>query len=190
MHDNLQSSVLQVVIPRLPEDELSELSCLATLAFHKPWRNSPQETPMMQLKGLHPTWRDAYHAYFKQLSDDFREKNSEKSISILTAIHEIKRATSSTYKAIWKSKIKQNQGVDMITHSWIAVSISIDPVLFASIGLKNGMDEVCWNCGKMSACVELFRCARCHKARYCSVECQKDAWWHHKATGTQEYKCA
>ena len=41
--------------------------------------------------------------------------------------------------------------------------------------------RVCSACGRFIDAKLLSRCARCKKARYCSKECQKDAWSDHKA---------
>ena len=32
-------------------------------------------------------------------------------------------------------------------------------------------------------------CAKCHKAWYCSAACQQAAFWHHKRTGTRDFRC-
>lgn len=43
---------------------------------------------------------------------------------------------------------------------------------------KMGLREVCNNCGKNDE--KNQRCARCRKAYYCSIQCQRTHWVHHK----------
>ena len=56
---------------------------------------------------------------------------------------------------------------------YMGISIQDSPVRFPS----SVMRTECWSCGCLDVCQ---LCSGCYNARYCSKECQRDQWPHHK----------
>jgi len=58
---------------------------------------------------------------------------------------------------------------------WVERAMRMDEDLVRRIGLDQPR---CAKCGVTD--VPLSRCSRCKTTQYCSVECQRAAWWYHK----------
>lgn len=177
------SDHVMVVIPNFPQDEQSELSCMALLSMLKPWSIDVGLSDIVSdLKGSHTTWRAASEEYFASLTKKSRLEHDVVSSERLTNMHGIRQATSASKKEEWESK----QRPRIVEISWVQMIHYLDPAFASISGFPNGMSDICWNCGRTD--LPLKKCSRCKKAMYCSSGCQKQAWWHHNNT-TLEHAC-
>jgi hypothetical protein len=151
--------VIVVRIPDFPNEELGELNCAASLLMCKRF----DADLIGHHKGSHITWRAAYEEWKKS--------------------RVVRKKTSALYKTEWESIQKP----DIVTVSWVHMISFIDPALAAISGFPNGMRDICWNCGRTD--LPLKKCVGCKIAKYCSSECQKQAWWHHKNTTMEHFAC-
>ena len=76
---------------------------------------------------------------------------------------------------ISKKDCASSTNQDLIVIDQVPVIKMADPKLWEKY-FNN--ERWCWHCGETKE--QSFKCGKCNKARYCSRQCQKDAWWHHK----------
>eukprot|EP00466_Bigelowiella_natans_P020174 jgi/Bigna1/69327/fgenesh1_pg.8_\ len=178
----LSKDGLAVTIPDCPKDESSELACAIALIFHNRGMCPPSE-----VKGRHETWKDAYSALFQELSRRLREEKDESAFRDLIAMKDHRERSPQDYKDVFSKAKGVGEKIEVFTLDWPSAILQIDPKLATKFGYEKGMDSCCWNCGVTGKL--LSRCIRCKKARYCSLACQKQSWWHHKRTDNAEHRC-
>ncbi|XP_048340782.1 histone-lysine N-methyltransferase SMYD3 isoform X2 [Sphaerodactylus townsendi] len=77
--------------------------------------------------------------------------------------------------------VRQRQWPASQTRESPAGAATVEP--FAYCVTKKSLGDVCEHC--LSRKERLLRCSQCKVARYCNIQCQKEAWQDHK----QECKC-
>ncbi len=131
---------------------------------------------MAALRGQHPTWNSALVAHLKDAR--FARSVAQTSGSF----------SSPERKALFRSQARD----DLATASWVEAAMLVDPCLVQRVyaGRSHGHSvSYCWHCGAGGPTKELAVCVRCEMACFCSVRCQREAWWWHKATEMGEHHC-
>ena len=141
-----------------PPTDAQELGALARLLLFRPWGDGQGGGPE-GLKGESPTWTAALTA-----------------AAIPT--HQMHADGSAEMKERYLAS-RRAEGVerDVTEIEWVPLVRVADPALWE----RNYGRGYCFHCGQQAGPERpLMRCGACRKVSYCSKECQKAAYWHHK----------
>ena len=158
----LANPAIVVVTPNLPHfvvggsGDSNDLAALARLVMFVPHRGRPEE-----LRFGEGTWSKSLPA--AQLAGKYKEGQEGSFIKA---------------KNILKAEFAANPTCDIVELNWLDMARLFDPHLCTRTGYGAGA-RYCGNCGATHA---TKKCSLCRTVYYCSVDCQKCSWWHHKAT--------
>lgn len=169
-----------VIIPAFVSEDLNELCRAASLFLFKPFGGT---SAISDLKGFHTTWFGAYRDYFALLESKYSEDDDEVSLDKLLMMDNMQYSTSASYKQQWESMEKP----EFVTFRWVELIHQFDTALAVLGEFPNGMSDICWNCVRTD--LPLKQCAGYKIAKYCSPNCQSEAWWHHKKTTVGRWAC-
>lgn len=171
-HRCTEVPALLVFLPKLPADPM--LKSLIMLVLYKPHSGKASDV----LGGCR-TWEEAWNNHLAAT----RLKAESGDAGAVEVLQEIDQLMWEDYLAVKKRRWKETKQ-DLITINWISAIELSAPSIAQEYGFS--LQSVCWGCGEQR---ELRACSRCHRARYCSKDCQKEAWWVHKNTQSEEWAC-
>jgi hypothetical protein len=149
----------------MPSEIRDELLGAVFLILSKPWgtHNEP-------LKAVGTSWKQSAESWSQNSPSPLRETFQE---------FYGNRANLNV-----KCRREHHSESDIVPIMWAEMIQEFDIELAKHL---YGREDGCWGCGREMT--EKKSCSKCHRARYCSVVCQKRAYWHHKISKDSDTGC-